>query len=339
MKVLSLIVLASCLLWVSCGTSDSNSGETKPPVTETPKTAPARLAADFNADSAYLYIEKQLSFGPRVTGTPQHKKCADWIVAKFKSFGAEVMVQSGTATACTGNKLQMQNIIASVNPTAKKRVMITAHWDSRPWADNDSLVEFHKTPILAANDAGSGVAVALEMARLFQQKNPTIGIDFILWDAEDWGKGEFENSFCLGSQYWAKNRHKKDYKADYGINLDMVGAKGATFYQDELSLSQAGNETNNIWSVGSELGYGGYFLLQPKGSELIDDYKYVIDGGTRMVEIIDRRLEVVNGQAYFPFFPYWHTHKDDMNCIDKATLKAIGQTLMEVMMREKGEVL
>jgi hypothetical protein len=148
-----------------------------------------------------------------------------------------------------------------------------------------------------------------------------------------------ENSFCLGSQYWAKNKHKKDYRAEYGINLDMVGAKGANFYQDRLSLSQAGKETENIWRIANELGYGNYFYFEPIGDELIDDYKYAMEGGVKMVEIIDRRLQVYEGRNYFPFFPYWHTHKDDMNCIDRSTLKAVGQTLMEVVMREKGEAM
>lgn len=336
MKILFAILATCSLMLLSCGNDPKP--DSKMPVADAPKTAAARLAADFNADSAYTYIEKQLSFGTRITGTPTHKKCGEWIVNKFKSFGAEVMVQPATVTASTGEKLQMQNIIASVNPTAKKRIMISAHWDSRPWADNDSLPEYHTKPIMAANDAGSGVAVALEMARLFQTKNPNVGVDFILWDAEDWGKSEAENSFCLGSQYWAKNKHKKDYRAEYGINLDMVGAKGATFYQDKLSLKQAASETENIWRIANELGYGNYFYFEPIGDELIDDYKYAIEGGVKMVEIIDRRLQVYEGRNYFPFFPYWHTHKDNIDCIDRNTLKAIGQTLMEVVMREKGEV-
>lgn len=339
MKIVSSILLASCLMLLSCGTTEPKKEDTKPPVADSPKTASTRLAADFNADSAYLYIEKQLSFGNRITGTASHKKCAEWLVAKFKSFGAEVTVQAATVTASTGDKLQMQNIIAAVNPTAKKRVIIAAHWDSRPWGDNDSLPEYHKKPILAANDAGSGVAIALEMARLFQQKNPTVGVDFILWDAEDWGKSEAENSFCLGSQYWAKNKDKKDYHAEYGINLDMVGAKGANFYQDALSLKQANKETENIWRIAGELGYGNMFFMEPISDEIIDDYKYAMEGGVKMVEIIDRRLQFYDGRNYFPFFPYWHTHKDDMNCIDRSTLKAVGQTLMEVIAREKGEVM
>ncbi|MFN0203374.1 MAG: M28 family peptidase, partial [Bacteroidia bacterium] len=291
------------------------------------------LSPEFNADSAYTYIEKQLSFGHRIPNQPAHKKCAAWMVEKFKSLGCEVSIQNATVTAYDGTKLQIQNIIAATNPKATRRMMVAAHWDSRPWADQDPDPAKHKTPILAANDAGSGVAVMMEMARVMQAKNPEIGVDFFLWDAEDYGKGEVENSFCLGSQHWARNKHKKDYKAELGFNLDMVGADGAVFYGDQKSIKGAGYSTKKLWEIGNEIGYGNLFSYV-ESPALIDDYIYVMEiGGVPTTEVIDRRLNSTTGD--FDFCPTWHTMKDDLSGISKTTLKAVGQVLLEFVYREK----
>jgi glutaminyl-peptide cyclotransferase len=286
------------------------------------------IAPAFDADSAYRYIEQQLAFGPRVPNTKAHADCADWMVAQFKAFGAEVTVQSAEIEDRNKKFIQMKNIIASYNPAATSRVMLTAHWDSRPVADKDGKTP--GVPVPGANDGASGVAIIMEIARQFHLKAPAAGVDLILWDAEDNGAYEDNDSWCLGSQYWAKHPHKAGYRARYGINLDMVGAKDARYTKDGYSVQNASRETENVWSIAAQLGYGNYFSSATTDFASIDDHYFVMEGaGIPMVEVIHR--DITSGE----FFPHWHTATDDINSIDKATLKATGQVMLEVLYREK----
>ncbi len=281
---------------------------------------------DFQADSAYAFIQQQVNFGPRVPNSGSHLACGRWLENKLKQYGAQVQVQEAIVNAFDGTPLRMKNIIASYQPEKANRVLLTAHWDTRPFADADTIRT--NEPIPGANDGGSGVGVLLEMARLFQTEMPGIGVDIILWDAEDYGKSEVENSFCLGSQYWAKNKHKADYQARFGVNLDMVGAEGATFLKEGFSMQYASNEVQKIWSAGQALGYGNFFSNQ-RVSSIIDDHLYMNSpGGVKSADIID--LKMRGG-----FFEHWHTHRDDMEAISLATLKAVGQTLTQVIYTER----
>ena len=189
---------------------------------------PLVAAPAFDADSAYQYIDRQLAFGPRVPNTPAHVKTGDYLVATFKQFGCTITEQTFVATAWDSKKYNARNIIASINPDATKRVFISSHWDSRPFADSDTVKANQSKPVPSANDGASGVGVMLELARTIQQARtkPTIGIDFICFDVEDLGDGEraqkdYEQNnnqidyvgFALGSRYWAKNLHKPGYTA------------------------------------------------------------------------------------------------------------------------------
>ncbi len=323
----------------ACRTKQSQSESTK--TTEQPATITAPV---FNADSAYLYIEKQLAFGPRVPNTAAHIHTADYLAAKFKQFGCDVTVQSFVATTWDGKKINARNIIGSINPQAGKRVFISSHWDSRPIADSDSLPANRTKPVPAANDGASGVAVMLELARTIQQAatKPNIGVDFICFDVEDLGDGEkagkdFEKEsgdidyvgFGLGSRYWSKNLHKPGYSAYYGVLLDMVGAKGATFPKEGYSMQMAPTVVNNIWQTASRLGYSQYFIDTP-GGQITDDHvapNYIAKIPT--IDII--QLNTLTGG----FFVAHHTLTDDMRYIDRSTLKAVGQTLLQVLYNEQ----
>jgi len=286
---------------------------------------------DFNADSAYTYTEAQVDFGPRIPGTVAHQKCADYLVAKLKSFGAEVKVQGGKTTTYDGKSFQLKNIVAVFNPAQKKRVLITAHWDARPFSDQDTDPANHTKAFDAANDGASGVAVILEMARQIQQKQPNVGVDFVLWDLEDYGKANDETpdetTWCLGSQYWAKQAVASGYKALYGINLDMVGGGNAQFTQDEISRQAAPDVANKVWDIGSEIGYASYFTKIPSG-RLVDDHFWMNKAGVPSIDIIH-----YNDNS--GFYINWHTQLDNLANIDKNTLKATGQTVLETIYREK----
>ncbi len=305
---------------------------------------PLVAAPAFDADSAYQYIDRQLAFGPRVPNTPAHVKTGDFLVAKFKQFGCTVTEQTFVATAWNGKKYNARNIIASYNPDATKRVFVSSHWDSRPFADSDTVKANQTKPVPSANDGASGVGVMLELARTIQlaKTKPTIGIDFICFDVEDLGDGEkaqkdYEQGntqvdyvgFALGSRYWAKNLHKPGYSAFYGILLDMVGGRGATFPKEAYSMQFAPTVVSSVWQTASRLGYSQYFVDTP-GSGIVDDH--IAPNLIAKIPTID--IIQMNTQTGM-FFSDHHTTTDDMRNIDRGTLKAVGQTLVQVLYNEQ----
>ena len=332
--MLNLTKLGLLLLMVTACTSRE--------ATESPEaTAEVALvpAPNFVADSAYRYIEQQVAFGPRVPGTAAHRACQEFLVEKLTGFGADVQVQSFEAEAYDGAQLPLRNIMARLYPDQPKRILLAAHWDTRPVADQDSVRT--DEPIDGANDGASGVGVLLELARALHQADtvPSVGIDILLFDGEDYGEPDAyrqataESSqktwWCLGSQYWATHKVPENYSAYYGILLDMVGAKDATFYQEGVSRRVAPSVVERVWQVGEALGYGAYFVNKDS-PEIIDDHVYVsYDGKIPMIDIIE--YEPAN-DAYFGH--YWHTHADSMNIISRETLQAVGETVMQVIYRE-----
>jgi glutaminyl-peptide cyclotransferase len=290
------------------------------------------------ADSAYSFINQQVSFGPRVPNTIPHQRCGDWLISKLKSYGATVQVQSFTATAFDGTKLKARNIIGAINPSATKRILLAAHWDTRPFSDKDST-QYHNKPFDAANDGASGVGVLLEIARVIHNSTnkPTVGVDIIFFDVEDYGAPENSSSdptgkfWCLGSQYWAKNPHLQGYSAYFGILLDMVGAKAAKFTKEGTSMMYARDLTNRIWQTAQSLGFQDFFIDQ-ESPGITDDHTAVNDiAKIPMVDII----EFNTARPDKIFGDYHHTRQDNIALIDRATLRAVGQTVLEILYQEE----
>lgn len=326
MIIKSIYILLSATLMTACGQSKSSSNVEKQVVTA------KSSVPDFQADSAYSYIEKQVNFGPRVPNTEAHKACGEYLTAELKRLGAQVKVQEMNLTAYDGTRLESKNIIGSYNPENKKRILLFAHWDTRPYADSDANPANYRKPILGADDGGSGVGVLLEIARQLGIKAPGIGVDIIFFDSEDYGTPEFytddspTDTYCLGTQFWAKTPHTPDYKADFGILLDMVGGKNAVFFKEHTSMRYAPTIVDKVWTTARNLGYGRYFI-NAMGGAITDDHEYVIKGrNIPSIDIINYDPERENG---FP--PYWHTLNDNMSNIDKETLKAVGQTVLDVV--------
>ena len=300
-------------------------------------TVPASVVVPaFNADSAYRYVKEQVDFGPRVPNTAAHRACGDYLIGKLKQFGAQVHVQEADLVAYDNTILKARNIIGAYRPDSRRRVLLCAHWDSRPYADAERGKKQQKQPILGANDGASGVGVLLEIARLIQQQAPAIGVDIVFFDAEDYGipsfyRGPYKaDTWCLGSQYWARVPHVQGYNARFGILLDMVGGRGATFYRERFSQRTAPAEVKKIWEAAHRLGFGSFFP-QEDGTEVTDDHVYVYNlAHIPCVDIIN-----YDPQSDTGFGDFWHTHDDDLNVIDPATLNAVGRTVMEVVYNEK----
>ncbi len=320
-----LFFVFSLLFW-ACG-SDKVSDKIQEPIAY-------KAVPEFSADSAYSFIQQQVDFGPRVPNTEGHRKTRDWLIQKFKNFGMEVQTQDFQAKTWDNQLFNLSNIIASYNPTAKKRVLLAAHWDTRRIADKDT--QRLDEPIDGANDGGSGVGVLLEIARIISSSEikPEIGIDIILFDGEDDGEPEHMNLrnnsqiwWCLGSQYWSKNTHISGYSAYYGILVDLVGAKGARFYREGHSMQYGKSIVNKVWNFAAELGYSDFFIMRD-APEIIDDHVFVNrDAGIPMINIVEFSPD-------FGFGHYHHTHSDNMDIIDKRSLKAVGQMVLFTIYQE-----
>ena len=292
---------------------------------------------DFNADSAYQYVKNQTDFGPRIPGSPAHEACANYFVAYFNQLGFKVYNQEFKARAFDGKILNGRNIVAAINPENQNRILLCSHWDSRPFADQDKDPKNHYTPIDGANDGASGVGVLMEVARQLQFQNPTIGIDIVLFDLEDYGQhaeiksnAASEETWGLGSQYWSKNPHLPGYDARYGILLDMIGAKGAVFYREYFSNLYAPSIINKVWKAAANIGYSDYFKNE-EGGTVLDDHVFVNRFATiPTIDIIHYDTELGG-----IFFPHWHTVEDNLDKIDPFSLKIVGQTLLEVIYKEQ----
>ena len=282
-------------------------------------------APSFDADSAYAFTQAQCDFGPRVPGTDAHARCAKWLSGTMAALTDTMIVQEGQVTTFDGKTLNIKNIIGSINPDADSRILLLAHWDCRPWADNDPAPANHSKPVMGANDAASGVAVILEIARAMKAQRPTVGVDLLLVDAEDWGADDDEDSWALGTQYWAQHLHVSGYAPRFGILLDMVGARGAQFSKEIISLQNAPSVVDEVWDAAREAGYGNYFS-SATGGAITDDHVQVNAAGIKCIDIIDMRQDSGTG-----FFSGWHTTSDTMDNIDPAVLKAVGQTLLNVI--------
>ena len=317
-------ILVFLFLFVACKQdNNTNNGATDNQVSvKIPK---------FQKDSAFAFVEKQVSFGPRVPNSSGHTNCKNWIANQLRGFGAKVTEQNFKADAYTGVTLNGINIIGSFNPEKSKRILLAAHWDTRHIADQDTDEQKKKEPILGADDGASGVAVLLEVARLLKNASIDIGVDIVFFDAEDHGENGGNNtaSWCLGAQHWSRKPHVVGYKAKYGILLDMVGAKNARFGLEGESMRYAPQVMQKTWKLAQNLGYGNYFVAE-NVSAVTDDHVFVNQiAGIPMIDIINRPKASSSG-----FVGHWHTHKDNMDIIDKRTLRAVGQVLLNVIYKE-----
>lgn len=326
-------IFLSCFMisFIACSCGKGTTTQTN----ESAKNNYKRVSPEINADSAYNFVDKQVAFGPRVPNTQAHKECGDYLSEQLRRFGANVIEQKADLKAYDGTILHARNIIGSYNPENPNRILLFAHWDSRPYSDWDPDESLHNTPLLGANDGASGIGVLLEIARIIQANPIDIGIDIIFFDAEDYGVPNFSelpsDGWCLGSEYWSKNPHVPNYKAKFGILLDMVGGENATFYKENYSVEAARDIVEKIWTTARKLEYGKYFV-DKEGSWVFDDHIPVIKN--RRIPCVDIIQHDPNMQHGFGW--YWHTSRDNMDAVSKETLKVVGQTVLEVIYKEKG---
>ena len=316
-------ILVLLLLCVSCVKQQQSS------------TTNSQLST-FSADSAYTYIAQQLAFGARVPGTQAHEACGDWLLSELARHGAQVKNQYGTMTNYAGKPQAIRNIVAILEGNTSHAILLCAHWDCRPWSDEEELYEDRFEPVMGANDGASGVGVILEMVRQLSIRKskgefiPTVQVVF--FDCEDMGTpahftgSQRDHTWCLGSQYWAQQLkiQNSKFKINYGVLLDMVGDPSATFPKEYFSMQYAGGYVEQLWRTAQRLGYGRYFVQQATYYPITDDHYYVSTiAGIPCVDIIDYKTNTETG-----FAEWWHTQHDDIQNINKQTLQAVGETVL-----------
>lgn len=321
-------------MWSCSVTSGSSAGAEGVAHVDSVKTA--EIPA-FDADSAYEYVARQVAFGPRVPGTQASVDCRDYLIDKFNSFGADtVITQSFTARAWNGKQLPLTNVMAQYNADADRRIVILAHYDSRPWADNEIDPVRRNQPIAGANDGASGVAVIMELARQMGSRRPAVGVDLLLVDGEDYGWSEeisdvmppdSDETWCLGSRYWAGHLpYKKATQLPmFGVLLDMVGGVDAKFHREILSDYYARSIVDKVWAAAARSGAADRFVNQ-HGTSVNDDHLPLIRAGIPTIDIIEYHQS--------GFSPTWHTHADNLANIDRSTLGAVGQAMCQLIYTE-----
>jgi len=341
-KLLSLLLFLGLSFTYACQSDAPSTTSSSVPTPETAK----KVRANFDRDSAYAFVAKQVDFGPRVVNSDGHKACKEWLVAKFKALGTTVIEQDFQAKAYTGTTLNATNIIAQYKPANPDRILLAAHWDTRHIADSPLSTERKNEAILGADDGASGVGVLLELARQLQANPIDLGVDFVLFDAEDHGESRDDieteadgaknrETWGLGSQYWSSNLHRSAYKPRYGILLDMVGSRNARFPKEQYSKYFAPQELDRVWALADKLGYSNYFHNADGGGVTDDHYFVNTIAKIPMIDIVNLPLESDNKG----FGNHRHTHNDNMEVINKRTLKAVGQLLIELLTREDAGTL
>lgn len=315
-----LLSALSATLLMGCGAGKSEANVSSAPAA-TQIEAPA-----FDADSAYSFVDQLVSFGPRVPNTGAHRAAGNFLADKLRGFGWKVVEQEAVLKAFDGTPLQARNIFASINPESADRLLLLAHWDSRPWADQDPDPQKRSLPVLGANDGASGVGVLLEIARQLGMNAPSRGVDILFVDAEDWGEENDEDSWALGTRHFAENPPVKGYRPSEAILLDMVGSPDAMFGYEYFSSRSNPALLQRLWSNAAALGHGKYFHTG-FGGAVTDDHVQLIEHAIPTVDVIDYRVS----DSYQGFDPVWHTTSDDMRNISPSTLRAVGETVLSII--------
>lgn len=277
---------------------------------------------EFDGRQAFSYLEQQLQFGPRIPGTPAHERTGDWILGRLRATADTVVVQAFTHVTRRGVRLPLRNFLARFRPGATDRVLFLAHWDTRPRADQSANLGQQQLPVPGANDGASGTAVLLEVADALKAKPPTVGVDLLFTDGEDYGNdwAQWEDSasdVLIGSR-WFGAHQPPGYPPLYGVLLDMVADKDQQFYYEGNSEAFAPEVVARVWHTAADLGYGRTFIPGVKHT-LTDDHVALQKAGIHAIDLVDFD------------YPYWHTTEDTIDKVSAASLQVVGDVVLALV--------
>jgi len=281
-------------------------------------TVAASHVVEFAGAKAMDYVRAQLAFGPRVPGTPAHREAGEWLVREFGARADTVIQQNWTHTTADGKRLPMRNVLARFNPSATRRVLYVAHWDSRPRSEKASDPSRRALPVPGANDGASGVAVLLALADVLKSKPSAIGVDLLLVDGEDWGDFDTDTDVLIGSRYFAANLPDPDYFPEFGVVWDMVGKPDAQFLIEAHSVRAAPEVVQRVWSTAARIGHAAFFPTRETFA-ITDDHVPLIEVGLKVIDVID--LD----------FAHHHTPEDTEDKVSQKTLQVVGDVAVAVI--------
>jgi hypothetical protein len=320
MRLASLFfaLTAGLLTVTACSSSSQGSGE---------ETAQQTVKTDFSADSAMVEISRQVEMGPRVPDTDINFRCGEYLASQLRRMGAEVVVGDTVIKNVEAQSCRVRNILGRFNSEASRRVLLVAHYDTRPWADKDPEVANHTRAIDGANDGASGVAVILEVMR-HRSLFSGLGVDVLFVDNEDSGSysGE-DDTWCLGSQLYASTLPAGAVRPIYGLLLDMVGDSGARFPKEYFSNAYAPAVVDMVWRNARATGHSDRFI-NADGGAINDDHVPLLMAGIPCIDIID-----IANDATQTFAPTWHTMADNISNIDPTTIKAVGDVVLYTLIQ------
>jgi hypothetical protein len=289
------------------------------PAGENQPAKPSVRIPTFSGARALEQLVAQTKFGPRNPGSVGHSTCRQYLVDEMRKYADDVKLQDFDHVGYEGERFHLTNIIASFKPQTQSRVLLCAHWDTRPRADNDENKARRDQPIIGANDGASGVAILLELASLFKQSPPPVGVDLVLFDGEDYGKEGDPESYLLGARYFASHL-SSDYR--FGILLDMVGDKFLDIPREQHSVKYAPDIVQMVWNTAHALGYSQF--MDEQGNLMTDDHLPLNEAGVKTIDIIDFNYPD-------PTNRFWHSHNDTPENCSAESLEAVGTVLTHVV--------
>ena len=279
--------------------------------------AKARPSREFDGATAFGYLERQLAFGPRIPGTSGHRQAGDWLLGELRARADTVMVQEWTQVTRRGQRLPLRNFLARFRPDAVERVLLLAHWDTRPLADQSVNLAAQRMPVPGANDGASGVAVLLGVADALKKAPPAVGVDLLFVDGEDYGDFSDSTETLMGARYFAAHQ-PAGYPPLFAVVFDMVGDKDQQFYYEGYSASFAPEVVQRVWRTADRLGYGRVFLPGVRHT-LTDDHVALQQAGIHAIDVVDFD------------YPHWHTTDDTIDKVSAASLQVVGDVAVALV--------
>jgi len=273
----------------------------------------------FDRERAWAHLLAQVDAGPRVPNTPGHAATREYLLRELDAVADRVETQDFVATV-RGTPLQLSNVIGVLGADRPVKVLLCAHWDTRPWADMDPDPQNRQTPIPGANDGASGVAVLLEVARVLREAPPAVGVIIVFFDGEDYGPNI--DAMFLGSRYYAQ--HVVPERPAWGILLDMVGDRDLHIPREGYSQQYAAAVNDRVWAAARQLGRAE-FEDRP-GPHILDDHVALLEVGIPVIDLIDF--------DYGPGNSWWHTLADTPDKTSPASLEAVGQVVLRTLYNE-----
>ena len=271
----------------------------------------------FNGRTAFTYVEKQMSFGPRIPNKPGHEQTGDWLLSELRARADTVIVQEIRHVTRRGDTLHLRNFFARFRPQAAERVLFLAHWDTRPMADRAANLAQQRMPVPGANDGASGTAVLLGVADALKVRPPATGVDLLFVDGEDYGDFSDTNDVLIGSRWFAAHQ-PPGYQPLYAVLFDMVGDKDVQIFEEGPSVAFAPEVVQRVWRVAADRGYERQFVPGVRHT-LTDDHVSLQKAGIHAIDVVDFD------------YPYWHTTEDTIDKVSAESLQIVGDVAVALV--------